>query len=104
MPSRSPARYAAPLALVTVTVAFIAIIGSGNRAANVSQHVAPPIPPPVLQQQPARATPRSYVVKAGDVLAAIAQRTGVAVGEIERLNPTVEAWDLQPGQKLRLGR
>ena len=47
---------------------------------------------------------RTYVVKPGDVLSAIAQKTGVSVAEIQRLNPSVDAAALHPGQKLRLTR
>jgi LysM repeat protein len=45
-----------------------------------------------------------YTVQQGDNLSAIAAKTGVSVGSIETLNPTVDPNALQPGQVLRLRR
>jgi LysM repeat protein len=45
---------------------------------------------------------RTYLVKQGDVLSRIAIKTGVALDEIQRLNPTVDAQSLHAGQKIKL--
>lgn len=44
----------------------------------------------------------SYTVKAGDSFSAIAEKTGVDIGELQRLNPDIDPRALQPGQKLKL--
>jgi len=46
--------------------------------------------------------PTFYVVKPGDSLSTIAARTGVAVGQLEALNPNVDPNVLHAGQRLRL--
>ena len=43
-----------------------------------------------------------YTVKAGDSLSKVAAKTGVPVGQIEALNPTVDPNVLHLGQRLRL--
>jgi LysM repeat protein len=45
---------------------------------------------------------RSYTVKSGDTLSAIAVKTGVSLDTIERLNPKLDADTLHAGQKVRL--
>lgn len=47
----------------------------------------------------ARAT---YVVRAGDTLSEISERTGVTLDELQELNPSIDANSLHAGQKLRL--
>ncbi len=43
-----------------------------------------------------------YVVKRGDVLFAIAQRTGVPVADLRGLNPDLDPLALTPGERIRL--
>jgi LysM repeat protein len=43
------------------------------------------------------------VVQPGDTPASIAATTGVAVEQIQRLNPGLDPTSLRVGQKLRLG-
>lgn len=50
----------------------------------------------------ARAVQQTYVVKPGDILSVVAERTGVPVARIQELNPDVDVNELQPGQKLKL--
>ncbi len=47
-------------------------------------------------------TPPTYVVKEGDSLSTISQRTGVSLERIEQLNPTLDPLSLVPGQRLKL--
>jgi len=55
---------------------------------------------------PAPATPKTrlstYVVRKGDSLAAISQKSGVPVERIESLNPTLDPLALMPGRRIRL--
>ena len=48
------------------------------------------------------ATRSSYVVKDGDSLSQISQKTGVSLRRIEQLNPSLDPLSLVPGQRLKL--
>jgi LysM repeat protein len=103
---RSPARWLAPLALITVAVAVYAVVDHELRDDS-------PSPP---TESTKRATPtkptsskakgtkrrRQYTVKTGDTLSAISIKTGVSLATIERLNPKLDADTLHAGQKVRL--
>ncbi len=43
-----------------------------------------------------------YVVRRDDTLSAISERTGIAVEELERLNPVLDPQALSPGERIRL--
>jgi len=100
--ARSRVRYLAPIALLGV-IAAIALVVRGEL------HTASPGPAtPVVSGQTTTtsattaAPPTLYVVKAGDSLSAIAAKTGVSVGTLEALNPSLNPNALQTGQRLRL--
>ncbi|MGI8714916.1 MAG: LysM peptidoglycan-binding domain-containing protein [Solirubrobacteraceae bacterium] len=100
-------RLLAPIALAAVAVGVYLIVQST---------VAKPHPPTTqsqttLQRRPDHARhrkprPKYYVVKPGDTLSLISQKTGVALGRLTALNPSVSAppYSLQTGQRLRLRR
>jgi len=99
---RSRGRYLAPIAIVGV-IAAIALVVRGEL------HTASPGPATPAVSSTTTTTsatkprqPTFYVVKAGDSLSAIAARTGVSVGTIEALNPSINPNVLQTGQRLRL--
>jgi LysM repeat protein len=46
--------------------------------------------------------PKSYEVRSGDTLSAIAEKTGVEMSRIEQLNPEIDPQALIEGQKLKL--
>lgn len=99
---RSPARVLAPLALIGAFCAvFLLVQGSPDPAPTpLSTTVAPArtaAPHPT-------ATPATYVVRSGDTLLAIADRTGVALDRLLTLNPSVDPNTLRVGQHLRLRR
>jgi LysM repeat protein len=54
----------------------------------------------------AKPKPTIYVVKAGDTLSSIAEKTGVSLGRLTALNHSVSQppYSLQTGQRLRLRR
>ncbi len=106
--SRSPARVLAPLALLACAVAILVIV-SANRGGSGS--AGSPSTSTTTTGQSTRTTTaargvrhhrRSYVVKSGDVLSAIAEQNGVTLEELQRLNPTVDAHSLHAGQRLKL--
>jgi len=45
---------------------------------------------------------KTYIVKPGDTLSAIAVKTGLSLTTLERLNPKLDADTLHAGQKVRL--
>ena len=110
MARRSPARLLAPLAVVASAVALYAVVShglSGNSDTSA---------PPAAQQGGAQSTPasqrksgsarkrrrKSYVVKPGDTPSAIAEKTGVPLADIERLNPDLDPQLLSPGTRIKL--
>jgi LysM repeat protein len=102
MADRNPARLAAPLALVAAAIAVAVVVqASGTDSSSRSDRTATR----TAQTQPvrrARPRPRAYVVKSGDTLTLIAERTGVSLDTIMRLNPEVDPNALQTGQRLKL--
>ncbi len=50
------------------------------------------------------ATVAVYVIKPGDTLSEIAQRTGVSIATLQALNPQLNPNALQVGQRVRLRR
>lgn len=102
MADRNPARLAAPLALLAAVIAVIVVVqASGSSSSSPS---TPAATRTVLTQHARRArrAPRAYVVKPGDTLSVIADKTGVSLETIQRLNPSVDPQALQTGQRLKL--
>jgi LysM repeat protein len=104
-PARNSARLLAPAALAVFGVFFfVVILGSGsddkkdNRAAatgaNRTSNSA--------KSRPRKPTPATYTVKIGDNLPRIAQKTGLSVQKIQELNPQLDPYGLQAGQKVKL--
>ena len=105
-PAPNSARLLVPAALAVFAVAFFTVIlgsGSGdkkdNRAAATSaKRVSKSTP----KSQPRKPTASTYTVKIGDNLPAIAQKTGLTVEKIQELNPQLDPYGLQSGQKIKL--
>ena len=105
MRHRSPARWLAPVALLACAGAVYGVVKSttasdGKDKTTTSQSTSTAASKSTSKKAKKKKT--TYVVKSGDVLSAIAEKTGVSVAEIERLNPSVDAAALHPGQKLKL--
>jgi LysM repeat protein len=109
MAGRSPARFLAPLALVAVVIALLMIVNSsrndtgsgGKPSQSSSQSTATPAKGSKTGQRQ-RKGPRRYTVKSGDTPSSIADKTGVPLEEILRLNPDLDPQTLSPGQRIRL--
>jgi LysM repeat protein len=110
MARRSPARYLAPLAVVAVAVAFYGVLKH-----NLSDSGSAQAPPPAQSggaktkqtaegKSSSKRKRKTYVVKPGDTPSAIADKTGVPLAEIERLNPDLDPQLLAPGTKIKLRR
>jgi LysM repeat protein len=107
MARRSPARFIAPLALVAVGVALFMVVSSstntsddGNSPSQTSGNRPAASPTPEGKKE--RKGPRRYRVKAGDTPSSIADKTGVSLDEIMRLNPDLDPQTLAPGQRIKL--
>jgi LysM repeat protein len=105
---RTPARWLAPLALVTVAVAVYAVVDN-----TLLKDDTPSTGSTTKQQsKPAKKTTaskksrkrRMYTVRSGDTLSAIAVKTGVSLDTLQRLNPKLDADTLHAGQRVRLAR
>jgi len=108
----NPARLLAPLALVAAALSIYLVVRS-----ELSGGAGPASTRPAATTTTERTSttsrsggsgrsssrrPRTYTVRAGDVLSSIAERTGVPLSRLEELNPDVDPQALRTGQKLKL--
>lgn len=107
MVARNRGRYLAPIALIATIAATVTIVRAGLGTRHPSAPVQRVDGGSTSQQPPARTHTNArtfYVIKAGDNLSSIAAKTGVSVATLEALNPSVDPYALQTGQRLRLRR
>lgn len=105
MAGRSPARFLAPLALVAFTVAlFVIVTGSNDTGTDSGPNRTSETRPAASPQgtTEGRRVRRRYTVKPGDTPSSIAEKTGVPLADILRLNPDLDPQALSPGQRLKL--
>jgi LysM repeat protein len=108
MARRSPARYLAPLAVVAVVVAFYGVLkhnlsdSESDKAPPAAQRSGTPTKQASERKSSSKRKRKTYVVKPGDTPSAIAEKTGVPLAEIERLNPDLDPQLLSPGTKIKL--
>lgn len=113
MPHRSLARVVALLALVAAAAAVVLVIASsdavtsgGAGAKTKTTTAAKPssseATAPGTTTAPVKRIPAVYVVKHGDILSTIAERTGVSVARILELNPDIDPQALGTGQRIKL--
>jgi LysM repeat protein len=99
---RSRGRYLAPIALVGV-IAGVALVVRGELHTSSPGPATPAVSGTTTANSATTpASPTFYIVKPGDSLSTIAVKTGISVGTIEALNPSVNPNVLQTGQRLRL--
>ena len=104
---RTPARWLAPLALVTCAVAVYAVVNntmsddSSSQGTTTTQSTTKT---KTTSTSSKRKRKRTYIVKSGDTLSAISIKTGVSLATLEQLNPKLDADTLHTGQKVRLAR
>src|SRR4051812_43405015 len=106
-PARNSARLLAPIALgLFALVFFVVVFSSGSDsgpsksggAAAKSQRASKQ----TAKKRPQRRGPATYTVKTGDNLPGIASKTGLTVQQIQELNPELDPYGLQSGQKIKL--
>jgi teichoic acid transport system ATP-binding protein len=112
---RSPGRLLAPIALVAFGLALLLIVasggggGDGGSSASSSKQEQKDLGVTRGEKRQKKAKSRDtklssdvYVVKAGDTLGSIAERTGVTVEQLQDLNPELDPQALVSGQKIKL--
>jgi LysM repeat protein len=104
----SQGRVLAPLALIASVIALIVVVnssgggGSGSNAAETTTTTTTAKKKAKAKPKPKKSTPKTYTVRPGDTLGTISGKTGVAVAQIEELNPTLDPNALTVGQKVKL--
>ena len=104
MAKSRPSRWIAPVALIGALAAILVVINNsdvGDKSSTSSKSEV--VTGASDTTEKAKAKGRStYTVREGDTLSAIAEKTGIPLEEIERLNPKLDAQTLRAGQKIKL--
>lgn len=102
-------RFVAPLAIAAFVIAFIIVLSSSGVGGGSSGGSSTPSATHTggstttgKRSGSKFAHRRTYTVRAGDTLGAIAIKTGVSVTSLEDLNPGLDPQGLVAGQKLKL--
>jgi LysM repeat protein len=108
----SPARLLAPIALVAFVFALIVVVGAsdtpddsndeGGRSSQRQRAETENAGQTPDEQPTPRVPGKTYTVKTGDTLAAIAETVGVPVERLQELNPDLDPQALVSGQKIKL--
>jgi LysM repeat protein len=111
MAARSPARFLAPIALVAFAFALYTIVNDARDRDSSSGGVPAKTTPTTAgsktkatSKKTARKKRRIYVVKSGDTASGIAEKNGVSVATLQKLNPDLDPQALTVGQRLRLAK
>lgn len=114
---RTPARVLAPLALLAFALALVLILASGGGGEEENTDAATQQEQKDLElareKKRREKTKESregqgklpqdvYVVKTGDTLGSIAEKTGIPVEKLQELNPELDPQALVSGQKIKL--
>jgi LysM repeat protein len=116
---RSPLRILAPVALIAFGLALVLVLTNSNNSGNKSgggataAEKARDLGPSAAQKartKRKKSQARSqgklpqnvYIVKSGDTLGGIAERTGVPVEKLLSLNPGLDQFSLRSGQRIQL--
>jgi LysM repeat protein len=97
MAARSPLRLLAPVALAVVLVGVVIVVASSDGGSGDK-------PSARTTTAPAKSVPRrkTYVVRQGDTLTSISEKTGVPPARLIALNPGLDPQALQVGDRLKL--
>ncbi len=110
---RNPMRVIAPVALVLFALALLLVVvtsgggGSDEKAGGKSAEKArdlgsAPQKKPAKKRNADKLPEGVYVVKSGDTLGSISEKTGVPVDELQEMNPELDPQALVSGQKIKL--
>ena len=106
-------RILAPAALIVFGIALAMIITSANKPSDsggVSSNAAEKARDLGSSKSQSRKThttrdklpDRIYVVKSGDTLGSISEKTGIPIDKLQELNPQLDPQQLVSGQKIKL--
>jgi LysM repeat protein len=111
---RSSMRLLAPVALVVFAIALVLVIaGSGGggeskpspNAAEKARDLGTSTTPSSAERHKAKDEKLGagvYIVKRGDTLGGIAEKTGVPVDRLQELHPGLDQFSLVAGQRIKL--
>ena len=106
MAGRSPLRFLAPIALVAFSVALYTVVKDARAPAGKSSSDTPAqassTPTKAAKKSESKKKRRVYTVKKGDTASAIAEKTGVSIETMQKLNKNFDPQTLSPGQRIRL--
>jgi LysM repeat protein len=107
MAGRSPLRFLAPIALVAFAVALYTVVNDAREPAGKSSSDAPAQATSTpskksAAKKSAKKKRRTYTVKQGDTASGIAEKTGVSIATMQKLNKNFDPQTLAPGQRIRL--
>src|SRR4051794_13641364 len=107
MAGRSPARFLAPIALIAFAFALYSVVKdqsapAGGNSAGSATPTATATAKPSKKAKKKKKRAKTYVVKSGDTLSAIAERTKLSQEKLLDLNPDLDPSTLAPGQKIKL--
>jgi LysM repeat protein len=106
MAGRSPLRFLAPIALVAFAVALYTVVKDAREPAGRSSSDTPAqassTPTKAAKKSEHKKKRRVYTVKKGDTASGIADKTGVSIETMRKLNKNFDPGTLSPGQRIRL--
>ena len=107
MAGRSPLRFLAPIALLAFAVALYTVVHDASDPAGKSSSDTPAQTSATPAKQSAskkssKTKRRVYTVKKGDTASAIAEKTGVSIETMQKLNKNFDPQSLSLGQRIRL--
>lgn len=107
MVGRNPARFLAPIALIAFAFALYSVLSgdntpAGENSGNRTSQQATPTPTETAEKKSSSKKRKTYTVKAGDTLSAIAEKNNIDLETLYELNDELDASTLSPGQKIRL--
>jgi LysM repeat protein len=108
MAGRSPLRFLAPIALVVFVVALYTVVDDARKPAGTSSSdtpartTTPSGSKSAASKKSSKRKRRTYTVKPGDTASGIAEKTGVTIPTMQKLNKNFDPQTLSPGQRIRL--
>ena len=107
MVGRNPVRFLAPIALIAFAFALYSVVNGDNTPAgedsgNRTSQEATPKPTKTPEKKSSSKKRKTYTVKPGDTLSAIAENNDTDLETLMELNPDLDGSTLAPGQKIKL--
>jgi LysM repeat protein len=94
--------FVAPVALLVSVVIVVSVVSGAFRRSHTTTHSTTTAAVTTSAVVSTSGKKAYYRVRSGDTLASIADRLGVDIDTLYRLNPSVDEFNLQLGQRLRV--